>query len=145
MCLENRTATREEEQPWGAGDTEIPKSIFLRSFYPEAHAYCVRVLSVGRKPKGRLYTGDLNPRACSHCYFAWVAARTQLRLKSLENNFSLSFPFNLFYWPRVDLQCSTNLCHTAKWSVTHIGALFFIFFSIVVYKRTLTIVPCAIP
>ena len=78
------------------GGTAIPKPIFLRSFYPEAHAYCVSLLSVGRKLRGRLYTGDLNPWACSQRCFAWVAARTQLRLKSLEK-ISLSLFFLIYF------------------------------------------------
>ena len=41
----------------------------------------------------------------------------------------------------VDLQCDVNICCTAKWfSYT----LFVIFFSIPVYHRLLSIVPCAI-
>ena len=56
-----------------------------------------------------------------------------------------------FYWSVVDLQCSGNLCCTAKWlSYTHIDILFLIFFSIMfitgywVYSLSYRLGPCCL-
>ena len=48
-------------------------------------------------------------------------------------------------WNLVDLQYCANFCCTANWPCdTHIYILSFIFFSIVIYHRMLSIVPCAV-
>ena len=52
----------------------------------------------------------------------------------------------MFSWSIVDLQCCVNFFGTAKWlSYPYdMHMFFFIFFSIMVYLRILSIVPCAI-
>lgn len=55
---------------------------------------------------------------------------------------SFSFYNNLFYGTIIDLQCCVNFCST----VIHlyVFTFFFIFFSIMAYRRTLNIIPCAL-
>ena len=64
-------------------------------------------------------------------------------LKSFTH-FNISF-FYFFNWNIIDLQHCISFWCMAKWfSYTYINIFFFIFFSIMVYYRTLNIVPCAI-
>lgn len=144
MCLENRTARRKEEQTWGARRHCNPQTHLSPEFLPwGARLLCQLALS-REETEGKTLYWRSEPLGLLSALLCLGGCKDTAKVEVLRKNFSLSFLFNLFYWPRVDLQCSTNLCHTAKWSVIHRDALFFIFYFTVVYNRMLTIVPCAL-
>lgn len=59
VCLENRTARRDEEQTWAAGKTlKFPNPVFLQSFYLR-HTPTVSFALSREETEGRLYPGDL--------------------------------------------------------------------------------------
>ena len=63
--------------------------------------------------------------------------------KETKNSHVQIFSLNLFYWRIVDLQCCVYLHSIAKWfSYVYTHKIFFIFFSITVFQRLLTIAPC---
>ena len=66
------------------------------------------------------------------------------RNRILASPDSFLFIIILFYLSIVDLQCCVNFCCTAKVIQLYIYMCFFVFFSIMVYQRILTVVPCAI-
>ena len=71
------------------------------------------------------------------CWFKPYGTRSQVWIWTVASYF-----FNVFYW---SIQSCVNFCGMAKWfCYTNIYILFFIFFFIMVYRRILNMVPCAV-
>ena len=131
-CFQGRWQDFQAQQPlFPSGLSDLwPQQTFQKHDPSGPHLLpLTQFSSVNQLKSHSLDSSGRRPSACAIALSAWYI----LGIHSL-------FLKNVSYVSMVDLQCYVNFCSATKWSgYTYV---LFMFFSIVVYHTTLTMVPC---